>query len=121
MDPATRVINQSALAILDLRSQQLKQENNISTSQSYDEEKLIESELPRILKLADIGYSISLITLVLALFILTCVRRLRSPRNHLHLQLFISFIIRCTLHLIRRHVLQKNDYDLNVSQYLRIN
>lgn len=80
--------------------------NNVNQDDNLCEDMMM-GEAPKILKLADIGYSISLITLVLALIILTCVRRLRSPRNNLHLQLFISFIIRCSLHLIKRLFLEQ--------------
>lgn len=39
---------------------------------------------------SDIGYTISLVTSTLAVIILTCVKKLRCTRNHLHLQLFVS-------------------------------
>lgn len=72
----------------------------------------------KILTIADIGYSISLVVLVVALLILTCIRRLRSPRNNLHLQLFISFIMRCSSHLIRRLYL-RGAYSTEVSRDIR--
>lgn len=40
------------------------------------------------------GYLSSLVALIVAIIILTCVKKLRCPKNSLHLQLFISFIIR---------------------------
>lgn len=63
---------------------------------------LVLDNLDRIQLVADIGYLISLFALVLALLILTCIKRLRCPKNNLHLQLFISFIIRCWFHWVQR-------------------
>lgn len=72
--------------------------NSIATMNNSE---LIEAHSDRIQLIADIGYSISLLTLLFALLILTCMKRLRNPKNNLHLQLFISFIIRCSSHLMR--------------------
>lgn len=66
------------------------------TDPAYDE------SMDRVQLIADIGYLLSLLTLVFALLILTCIKRLRCPKNNLHLQLFISFIIRCVFHWVRR-------------------
>lgn len=66
------------------------------------EPSLIDDNLDRVQLIADIGYLISLLTLAFALLILTCIKRLRCPKNNLHLQLFISFMIRCGCHWIKR-------------------
>ncbi|XP_071530568.1 glucagon receptor-like [Panulirus ornatus] len=41
-----------------------------------------------------IGYSVSLATLLVAFTVLACIKRLRCPRNTLHMHLFLSFICR---------------------------
>lgn len=65
-------------------------------------DSLMELHSDRVQLIADIGYLLSLLTLVFALLILTCIKRLRCPKNNLHLQLFISFIIRCWFHWVQR-------------------
>ncbi|GIY50807.1 parathyroid hormone 2 receptor [Caerostris extrusa] len=47
------------------------------------------------------GYSVSLTLLLIACLLLGSVRRLRCPRNNLHLQLFASFILRAAVSLFR--------------------
>lgn len=75
---------------------------NIPSQLSQDGDSLILENLDRIQLIADLGYLLSLLTLVFALLILTCIKRLRCPKNNLHLQLFISFIIRCFFHWVQR-------------------
>lgn len=79
---------------------------------------LLDEHLDRIQLVADIGYLLSLLTLVFALLILTCIKRLRSPKNSLHLHLFISFIIRSSFSLIKTFLVDRQllfSIDLNVS------
>lgn len=75
---------------------------NITNQLKKESDPLIDDNLDRIQLIADIGYLLSLLTLVFALLILTCIKRLRCPKNNLHLQLFISFIIRCWFHWMQR-------------------
>ncbi|XP_066976956.1 secretin receptor-like [Macrobrachium rosenbergii] len=48
-----------------------------------------------------VGYSVSLATLIIAFTVLACVKRLRCPRNTLHMHLFLSFICRAVSALLR--------------------
>ncbi|GFT83442.1 hypothetical protein TNCV_232171 [Trichonephila clavipes] len=57
--------------------------------------------IPVIKAISQVGYSVSLTLLLIACILLGSVRRLRCPRNNLHLQLFASFILRASVSLIR--------------------
>ncbi|XP_022711005.1 parathyroid hormone/parathyroid hormone-related peptide receptor-like [Varroa jacobsoni] len=51
--------------------------------------------------LARIGYGVSLVSLICALIILISIKRLRCPRNCLHMNLFTSFILRAAIFLLK--------------------
>jgi len=57
--------------------------------------------LPVIKRISQIGYGISLITLLIALCILASFKKLYCPRNTLHMHLFISFIMRAFMALLK--------------------
>lgn len=95
--------------------------SELNSTISSSTHQLLEDHLDRIQLIADLGYLLSLLTLVFALLILTCIKRLRCPKNNLHLQLFISFIIRCLFHWIRRLFVQgvlTEAIDMDVSRVL---
>uniref|UniRef100_A0A672ZYQ7 Secretin receptor-like n=1 Tax=Sphaeramia orbicularis TaxID=375764 RepID=A0A672ZYQ7_9TELE len=52
-----------------------------------------------------VGYAISLTSLSIAISVLCLLRRLHCTRNRIHIQLFLSFILRAALILIRDSVL----------------
>lgn len=76
---------------------------------------LLIEHISSIQMISDIGYLLSLLTLVFALLILTCIKRLRSPKNNLHLQLFLSFIIRCCLHWVQKLFVHEQSADYSMS------
>ncbi|XP_023216912.1 parathyroid hormone/parathyroid hormone-related peptide receptor-like [Centruroides sculpturatus] len=64
-------------------------------------ETLVEPHMENIKLISKVGYSTSLATLLVAFFILAFVRKLRCPRNNLHMQLFMSFIMRSVMFLLK--------------------
>lgn len=62
---------------------------------------LIPKYLPTVKAISQIGYSVSLFTLIIAFIILASFKKLRCPRNILHMHLFISFILRAALSLLK--------------------
>ncbi|XP_059585351.1 growth hormone-releasing hormone receptor [Alligator mississippiensis] len=59
-----------------------------------------------------VGYSISIASLTIAVTVLIAFRRLRCPRNYIHIQLFLTFILKAIAIFIKDAVLfQKEDID----------
>ncbi|XP_072208060.1 glucagon-like peptide 2 receptor [Excalfactoria chinensis] len=82
-------------------SSECSEKNNLQKSE--EEHKL----LTTLQLLYTIGYYFSLISLVLALLILSLLRKLHCTRNYIHINLFASFILRATAILIKDNVLHK--------------
>ncbi|XP_034234168.1 secretin receptor-like [Thrips palmi] len=57
--------------------------------------------IPVVKKVAQLGYSVSLCTLILAFLVLLSIKRLRCPRNNLHMHLFASFMLRAAMYLLK--------------------
>ncbi|KAG8515321.1 Gastric inhibitory polypeptide receptor, partial [Galemys pyrenaicus] len=79
---------------------------NPEKSGAFQDQKLI---LERLQVVYTVGYSLSLATLLLALFILTFFRRLRCTRNYIHINLFTSFMLRAAAILTRDRLLPPPD------------
>ncbi|KAH9369549.1 hypothetical protein HPB48_019663 [Haemaphysalis longicornis] len=62
---------------------------------------LPEPHLATIKLISKVGYTVSLIALVAAFVILASIKRLRCPRNSLHMHLFLSFILRALAFLLK--------------------
>ncbi|KAG0443482.1 hypothetical protein HPB47_014867, partial [Ixodes persulcatus] len=57
--------------------------------------------LPTIKLISKVCYTVSVVTLLAAFLILASIKRLRCPRNSLHMHLFISFILRALAFLLK--------------------
>ncbi|KAK2523955.1 Ghrhr [Columba livia] len=59
-----------------------------------------------------VGYSVSITSLIIAVTVLIAFRRLRCPRNYIHVQLFFTFILKAIAIFIKDAVLfQEEDID----------
>ncbi|XP_064455731.1 secretin receptor-like isoform X2 [Ornithodoros turicata] len=71
-------------------------------SDLYNEDiSIFEPHLASIKLISKVGYSVSFIALVAAFFVLASIKRLRCPRNSLHMHLFMSFILRALAFLLK--------------------
>ncbi|XP_076330114.1 uncharacterized protein LOC143235803 [Tachypleus tridentatus] len=60
-----------------------------------------ESHLLTIKLISKIGYTVSFSALIVAFLILAFLRKLRCPRNNLHMHLFISFLMRALMFILK--------------------
>lgn len=72
---------------------------------SPDLPELIKKHMPYIQLIFNIGYGISLVCLLIATTIMISFRRLRCPRNIIHVNLFVSFILRATISFMKENLL----------------
>uniref|UniRef100_A0A8C6WG01 G-protein coupled receptors family 2 profile 2 domain-containing protein n=1 Tax=Neogobius melanostomus TaxID=47308 RepID=A0A8C6WG01_9GOBI len=56
-----------------------------------------------------VGYTLSLISLTIAITIFCLFRKLHCTRNHIHVQLFLSFILRAIFIFVRDSMLFANE------------
>ncbi|XP_071451890.1 parathyroid hormone/parathyroid hormone-related peptide receptor-like [Hetaerina americana] len=61
----------------------------------------LEHWIPMVKTMSRVGYSVSLITLVVAFLIMASIKKLRCPRNMLHMHLFASFMMRAFMSLLK--------------------
>ncbi|XP_018317760.1 LOW QUALITY PROTEIN: secretin receptor [Mycetomoellerius zeteki] len=62
---------------------------------------LLNKWLPIIRMISHIGYITSFTTLIVAMVVFSLLRKLRNPRNRLHMHLFASFIMRAFMALLK--------------------
>lgn len=68
------------------------QEHNVTLTEKF---------LPIVKIISKLGYTVSFFTLVVAFCILTAMKKLRCPRNMLHMHLFASFMMRAFMALLK--------------------
>ncbi|KAG7212629.1 hypothetical protein KM043_012915 [Ampulex compressa] len=66
-----------------------------------DNVNLIKKFLPILKTISKLGYTVSFFTLVVAFCILAAIKKLRCPRNMLHMHLFASFMMRAFMALLK--------------------
>ncbi|XP_046680207.1 parathyroid hormone/parathyroid hormone-related peptide receptor-like isoform X2 [Homalodisca vitripennis] len=66
-----------------------------------DNASLIAQYVPLAKAVSHVGYGVSLATLIVAFCIFATFKRLRCPRNKLHMHLFVSFMLRAFLTLLK--------------------
>ncbi|XP_056008386.1 secretin receptor-like isoform X2 [Ostrea edulis] len=66
---------------------------------------LLETHMEHIRLMFNIGYGLSFATLTVAVFIMIYFKRLHCPRNTVHLNLFIAFMLRALLSLLKENLL----------------
>lgn len=62
---------------------------------------LIKKFFPIVKTISKLGYTISLFTLIVAFCILAAIKKLRCSRNILHMHLFVSFVMRAFMALLK--------------------
>ncbi|XP_011330475.1 secretin receptor isoform X2 [Ooceraea biroi] len=62
---------------------------------------LLKKFFPVVKTISKLGYTISLFTLIIAFCILATIKKLRCPRNILHMHLFASFVMRAFMALLK--------------------
>ncbi|KAI0226802.1 hypothetical protein LSAT2_022740 [Lamellibrachia satsuma] len=67
--------------------------------------QLIVDHMSRITLMYKIGYGLSLASLILAVFIMIYFKKLHCPRNTLHVNLFLSFILRASISFLKDNAL----------------
>ncbi|XP_052247026.1 parathyroid hormone/parathyroid hormone-related peptide receptor-like isoform X23 [Dreissena polymorpha] len=78
---------------------------------------IIAEHMPRIRLMYNIGYGISLASLILAVTIMIYFKRLHCPRNTIHINLFVSFTLRAIISFVKENALVNGvGFSIDVTQ-----
>ncbi|KAG5326085.1 PTH1R protein, partial [Acromyrmex heyeri] len=77
------------------------EQNYLPLYETPAEFALLNKWLPIIRMISHIGYITSFTTLIVAMVVFSLLRKLRNPRNRLHMHLFASFIMRAFMALLK--------------------
>ncbi|XP_036079567.1 glucagon-like peptide 2 receptor isoform X2 [Rousettus aegyptiacus] len=76
-------------------------DSECSENHSFKENVENHALLSTLQQLYTVGYSLSIVSLLLALTLLLCLRKLHCTRNYIHMNLFASFILRALAVLVK--------------------
>lgn len=74
---------------------------NVGIAQISNDDSIYLEWLPIIKDISYCGYSLSILSLILSIYIFVSIKRLHCSRNNLHIHLFISFILRAFMSIIK--------------------
>lgn len=74
---------------------------NMSDVQGNNNTLKLQKFFPIVKTISKLGYTISLFTLIIAFCILATIKKLRCSRNILHMHLFVSFVMRAFMALLK--------------------
>ncbi|KAL3832263.1 hypothetical protein ACJMK2_023923 [Sinanodonta woodiana] len=75
--------------------------NSVPVNENFGVPGNFQDNINKLSLMYNIGYSLSLVSLVIAMAIMLYFRRLRCNRNIIHVHLFMSFILRAVISLVR--------------------
>ncbi|XP_061193687.1 secretin receptor-like [Saccostrea echinata] len=84
---------------------------------------LVQTHMEHIRLMYNIGYGLSFATLSVAVFIMVYFKRLHCPRNTVHLNLFIAFMLRALISLLKENLLVQGlglPFDVEETPYERV-
>ncbi|ELK03868.1 Glucagon-like peptide 2 receptor [Pteropus alecto] len=83
-------------------------DSECSENHSFKENVESHALLSTLQLLYTVGYSLSIVSLLLALTLLLCLRKLHCTRNYIHMNLFASFILRALVVLVKDVILHNS-------------
>ncbi|ELU10673.1 hypothetical protein CAPTEDRAFT_220667 [Capitella teleta] len=77
----------------------------ISTANPEVPSQLLVDHVPNLLILANVGYALSIVMLLVAVILMLYFKKLHCPRNTVHINLFVTFILRAVLSFLKENLM----------------